>query len=181
MKNERWIDGSVHDDLPFDSLRQMLNINHFIASQANPHVVPLLSLYGARPGLAAALARAGGNIYQHGATELLEILRNQLPGRRLRDQLDKMHAIYSQDYAARDMQIQMPFQPLLYPKMLSNPTPDEFDSFTRMGELATWPRIARIRDRTRLSRMFGNAIGMLMQRIDAARAKARPSPRARRS
>ena len=31
-----------------------------------------------------------------------------------------------------------------------------------MGELATWPRIAMIRDRTRLSRMFGNAIGGLM-------------------
>jgi len=29
-----------------------------------------------------------------------------------------------------------------------------------------------IRDRTHLSRMFGNAIGMLMQRADAARRKS---------
>lgn len=174
MKNERWIDGSVHGDLPFDALRQMLDINHFIASQTNPHVVPLLSLYATRPGLAAALARAGGNIYQNGAAQLFDVLRTQVPGRRLRDQLDKVHAIFNQTYAARDMHIQMPFRPLLYPKMLSNPTPQEFHEFTRMGELAAWPRMAMIRDRTRLSRMFGNAIGMLMQRIDAAGGKALP-------
>ena len=171
MKNELWIDGSVHGDLPFDALRQMLNINHFIASQTNPHVVPLLSLYATRPGLAAALARAGGNMYQHGSAQLLDILRKHLPGRSLREQLDKAHAVYNQTYTGADMYIQMPFRPLLYPKMLTNPDPDEFVSYTRMGELATWPRIAMIRDRTRLSRMFGNAIGQLMNRIDASGSK----------
>ena len=92
-----------------------------------------------------------------------------------------MHAVFNQTYAARAMHIQMPFRPLLYPKMLSNPTPEEFHEFTRMGELAAWPRMAMIRDRTRLSRMFGNAIGMLMQRIEAARAKRAPAPSSRRS
>ena len=171
MKNELWIDGSVHRDLPFDSLRQMLNINHFITSQTNPHVVPLLTLYATRPGLAAALARAGGNIYQHGSAELLDILRKHVPGSRLRSQLDKAHAVYNQNYASLDMHIQMPFRPLLYPKMLSNPSPEEFRSYTRMGELATWPRMEMIRDRTRLSRMFGNAIGVLMMRIDVPAGK----------
>ena len=176
MKNEMWIDGSVHGDLPVDALRQMLNINHFITSQTNPHVVPLLSLYSMRPGLAASLARAGGNIYQHGSAQLLDILRKHAPGRSLRDQLEKAHAIYSQSYAVRDMHIQMPFRPLLYPKMLTNPTPEEFRSYTLMGERATWPRMSMIRDRTRLSRAFGNAIGALMQRTDASAAKAgRPS------
>jgi len=171
MKNELWIDGSVHRDLPFDSLRQMLNINQFITSQTNPHVVPLLTLYATRPGLAAALARAGGNIYQRGSAELLDLLRKQMPGSRLRNQLDKAHAVYNQNYAGTDMHIQMPFKPLLYPRMLTNPSPEEFQSYTRMGELATWPRISMIRDRTRLSRMFGDAIGILMKRIDAHAAK----------
>lgn len=172
MKNERWIDGSVHGDMPFDALRQMLNINHFITSQTNPHVVPLLSLYATRPSLPAAIARAGINMYQHGAAQLLDILRAHAPGRAVRNQLDKAHALYNQTYAARDLHIQMPFRPLLYPRMLSNPSPEEFRRYTRMGELATWPRIAMIRDRTRLSRMFGNAIGVLMRRIDDAGVKA---------
>jgi NTE family protein len=173
MRNERWIDGSVHGDLPFDALRQMLNINHFITSQTNPHVVPLLTLYADRPGLAAALARAGASIYKHGAVQLLDILRRHVPARRLRDQLEKAHAVYNQTYAVRDMHIQMPFKPLLYPQMLTNPTPEGFDNYTRMGELATWPRIAMIRDRTRLSRMFGNAIGELMLRVNASRSEER--------
>ena len=178
MKKELWIDGSVHRDLPFDSLRQMLNINHFIVSQTNPHVVPLLSLYGSRPGLAAAVARAGGNILQHGSAQLLDILRKHAPGDRLRGQLDKAHAISSQSYAETDMHIRMPFRPLLYPRMLTNPSLEEFRSYTRMGELETWPRMAMIRDRTRLSRMFGNAIGMLMQRLKST--NGRPGERSRR-
>jgi NTE family protein len=173
MKKELWIDGSVHRDLPYDSLRQMLNINHFIVSQTNPHVVPLLSLYDSRPGLASALARAGGNMYQHGSAQLLDILRKHAPGSRLRGQLDKAHAIYNQTYAETDMHIRMPFKPLLYPRMLTNPSLDEFRSYTRMGELETWPRIAMIRDRTRLSRMFGNAIGALMDRQKSTVRRAR--------
>lgn len=168
MKNELWIDGSLHGDLPFDALRQILNINHFITSQTNPLVLPMLGLYATRPGLAAALARAGGSIYQRGATELFDILRRHVPGRRLRDQLDKAHAVHNQAYAGIDMHIQMPFQPLLYPKLLSNPTAEEFRGFTRMGETATWPFIAMIRDRTRLSRMFGTAIGTLRARIETS-------------
>jgi NTE family protein len=169
MKNERWIDGSVHGDLPFDALRQMLDINHFITSQTNPHIIPLLSLYATRPGLASSLARAGSNIYLQGSAQLLDILRRHVPVRRLRDQLDKAHAVYNQTYAVRDMHIQMPFQPLLYTRLLSNPTLEEFRGYARMGEVATWPRIGMIRDRTRLSRVFGHAIGKLMQRMNTPR------------
>jgi len=182
MKNERWIDGSVHTDLPFDALRQMLNINHFITSQTNPHVLPLLSMYPTRPGLAAALLRAGSSTYRHGSTQLLDILRRHSPGPGLRRQLDKAHAIYNQTYASTDMHIQMPIRPRLYARMLSNPTLEEFGNYTRMGEAATWPRIPMVRDRTRLSRMFGNAIGTLVRRIDASTRKPagrRPRPRAR--
>jgi TAG lipase/steryl ester hydrolase/phospholipase A2/LPA acyltransferase len=182
MKKERWIDGSVHSDLPFDALRQMLNINHFITSQTNPHVLPLLSMYPTRPGLAAALLRAGSSTYRHGSTQLLDILRRHSPGPGLRRQLDKAHAIYNQTYASTDMHIQMPIRPRLYARMLSNPTLEEFGNYTRMGEAATWPRIPMVRDRTRLSRMFGNAIGALMRRIEASprtSAGRRPRPRAR--
>ena len=181
MKNERWIDGSVHTDLPFDALRQMLNINHFITSQTNPHVLPLLSLSSSRSGLAAALVRAGSSTYQHGSVQLLDILRRHAPGAGLRRQLDKAHAIYNQTYAGTDMHIQLPVRPRLYAKMLSNPTLDEFREYTRMGEVATWPRIPMIRDRTRLSRMFGNAIGVLQRRMAAAPARPRRRQSSRRS
>jgi TAG lipase / steryl ester hydrolase / phospholipase A2 / LPA acyltransferase len=65
--------------------------------------------------------------------------------------------------------------------MLTNPTPEEFRSYTLMGERATWPRMSMIRDRTRLSRAFGNAIGALMRRTDSAAAKAGRPARVRRT
>ena len=39
---QKWIDGSVDNDLPMTRLAEMFNVNHFIVSQVNPHVVPFL-------------------------------------------------------------------------------------------------------------------------------------------
>jgi len=182
LRNERWIDGSVRNDLPFDALRQMLNINHFITSQTNPHVLPLLTMSPAGPGLAAALVRAGGSVYRHVSAQALDILRRHAPGDRLRAQFDKAHGVYSQDYASADMHVQLPVRPRLYAKMLSNPSLEEFGEYTRMGERATWPLIPMIRDRTRLSRMFGDAIGVLMNRMkrQATRSQQRGARKGRR-
>jgi predicted acylesterase/phospholipase RssA len=40
----RWRDGSLELDLPTFLLSEMFNCNHFIVSQTNPHIVPLLNL-----------------------------------------------------------------------------------------------------------------------------------------
>jgi predicted acylesterase/phospholipase RssA len=37
--HHQWIDGSVDGDLPMTRLTEMLNVNHFIMSQVNPHVI----------------------------------------------------------------------------------------------------------------------------------------------
>jgi hypothetical protein len=42
--NRRWRDGSLELDLPTFLLSEMFNCNHFIVSQTNPHIVPLLNL-----------------------------------------------------------------------------------------------------------------------------------------
>src|SRR5712664_3297012 len=42
VPNGGWIDGSVDSDLPMARLAEMFNVNHFIVSQVNPHVVPFL-------------------------------------------------------------------------------------------------------------------------------------------
>jgi TAG lipase / steryl ester hydrolase / phospholipase A2 / LPA acyltransferase len=39
---QRWIDGSVDNDLPMSKLSELFNVNHFIVSQVNPHIVPFL-------------------------------------------------------------------------------------------------------------------------------------------
>lgn len=42
----RWRDGSLQADLPMMQLKELFNVNHFIVSQANPHIAPFLRLKG---------------------------------------------------------------------------------------------------------------------------------------
>jgi predicted acylesterase/phospholipase RssA len=43
MPQNRWIDGSVHEDIPKDRVSRLHNVNHYIVSQTNPYVVPFLN------------------------------------------------------------------------------------------------------------------------------------------
>lgn len=40
----KWSDGSVGTDLPMKRLAELFNINFFIVSQVNPHMIPFLNL-----------------------------------------------------------------------------------------------------------------------------------------
>lgn len=39
----RWRDGSLEEDLPLQTLRELFNVNNFLVSQTNPHIVPILN------------------------------------------------------------------------------------------------------------------------------------------
>ena len=93
--------------------------------------------------------------------------RRHAPYQRVRDTLATAHAVTNQVYAGSDMHIQLPFKPALYAKVLTNPTYQELQEYIRLGQQATWPQIEMIRDRTRLSRLFGTYIGILTRRIEA--------------
>jgi len=49
--------------------------------------------------------------------------------------------------------------------MLSNPDLERLKLYIHLGEQATWPQIAIIRDQTRLSRAFEEVIAELTQRV----------------
>jgi predicted acylesterase/phospholipase RssA len=42
VTGDRWIDGSVENDLPMKRLAEIFNVNHFIVSQVNPHIYPFI-------------------------------------------------------------------------------------------------------------------------------------------
>lgn len=171
MENEHWVDGSVNGDLPFHQLTQMFNINHYITSQANPHVVPFLALQG--HGVLPDLGRMQGNLLRKGSAEVLDVARRHMPDGLLRTAFATAHAVSDQVYAGNDMHIQLPFKPSLYTKVLSNPSLKQFHEYVRLGEQATWPRLPMIRDRTRLSRLFGTCIGLLGERIAGKEQRTR--------
>ncbi|GMP86589.1 hypothetical protein CsSME_00039313 [Camellia sinensis var. sinensis] len=73
----QWRDGSLEIDLPMMQLKELFNVNHFIVSQANPHIAPLLRLkevvraYGGN--FAAKLAHLVEMEVKHRCNQILEL------------------------------------------------------------------------------------------------------------
>ncbi|MFN7146737.1 MAG: DUF3336 domain-containing protein, partial [Myxococcota bacterium] len=150
---ERWADGSIYGDLPKLRLARLHNVNHFIVSQTNPHVAPVLMLKS-RPGV-GAVAGAASFTARSQTTYAADLARRVAPSwsgpvQRL---AERTHALVSQDYRG-DIEIHPRFRPELLAKMVANPTRADLVAFIREGERATWPKIPRIADQTRLGRVF---------------------------
>ncbi|KAL3637192.1 mitogen-activated protein kinase tyrosine protein phosphatase sdp1 [Castilleja foliolosa] len=75
--SRRWRDGSLESDLPMMQLKELFNVNHFIVSQANPHIAPLLRVkeivraYGGN--FAAKLAHLTEMEVKHRCNQILEL------------------------------------------------------------------------------------------------------------
>lgn len=152
MPSNRWVDGSLSSDLPMLRLARLHNVNHYIVSQTNPHVVPFLAKEGARgvvPFVRDLVAGTGKNTID---------LAQQHFGRRAPGRLIKqVNAITSQRYTG-DITITPKYTPATYTRVLANPTLEEMRRYIAAGERATWPTIERIRIQTSISRTFEDCI-----------------------
>ena len=164
MPTERWIDGSLHGDVPMLRLSRLHNVNHSIVSQANPHVVPFIP-QGRYNGPIALAWNMLSSMAQAQAAEVLAASRDLWRSSPAQGLLEGAHAMTTQRYLG-DINIQFPFRPALYRKMISNPDMDGLNLYIRLGEQATWPQIAIIRDQTRLSRAFEEVIALLARRLE---------------
>lgn len=154
LEAERWTDGSLHGDLPKQRLSRLHNVNHFIVSQTNPHVLPLLGATNRRGplGVAAGLLRSTARLQGAYATDLAR--RATGPGAGpLQLAAQQLHHVVSQDYRG-DIDLHPRFQPALYRKVVSNPTRADLAAFILEGERSVWPRAARIDAETRIGRAF---------------------------
>ncbi len=168
IETERWVDGSVSGDLPKIRLSRLHNANHFIVSQCNPHILPFVQLKGRRGlmptlgGLAAGAARTQG-------AHVADLLRRASGHGPLRALSDPLYTALTQDYTG-DIDVHPRLHPTLYRKIVSNPTPQDLDWFINEGQRAVWPRLAMIRDHTRIGRTFRRVVARL-------RAQAPPGDR----
>ncbi len=167
MSTETWIDGTVHGDLPRERLARLHNVNQTIVSQANPHVIPFITHRKER-GVRAFAKRAVSSFVHTAAAEVLDIGRHMLNGTALSPLLGQAHAVAAQTYLG-DINIHFPFRPAAYLDVVSNPGPEGLSNYIKLGERATWPRIAMIRDLTRISRVFPQCIEVIKGCIGADR------------
>ncbi|PYH93539.1 patatin family phospholipase [Aspergillus ellipticus CBS 707.79] len=165
--HRQFIDGSVDGDLPMTRLSEMFNVNHFIVSQVNPHVVPFLPKDdGPDKQLQATLSTPG---WLHTMTHLAkdEVLHRMTVLSELGifpTSFTKTISIVNQKYSG-DINI---YPEVLYsnvPVMLKNPTTDFMLKACISGERATWPKLGRIRNHCAIELALDSAIQKMRARV----------------
>ena len=158
MGTETWIDGSLKGDLPMLRLSRLHNVNHFIVSQANPHVAPLRRITRRRgaPGVSGIVASSLRTQVAH-QLELARDLTRRTP---LYNTLDVAQSLAGQPYGG-DIDIHPRFRPVALLRAMSNISHEELLQHIGEGERATWPMLARIHDQTCVSRALYAAIRSL--------------------
>jgi len=152
IDTERWIDGSFGGDLPMVRIGRLHNVNHFVVSQTNPHVLPFIgSNRKGMKGFAVRMATAPVRRQVLPALEVARKVASMTPAGR---SMDLLLSLADQAYAG-DIDIHPRFEPLQYRKLLKNPSADDLAHFVLEGERATWPKLAMIRDHTRIARCLG--------------------------
>ena len=161
LPNERWVDGTFQGDLPTQRLARLFNVNHTIVSQVNPHVVPFLVSRDGR-GLASTLADFTLSSLRAQTVQAMKVWQARIRDDRLHNRVEHARLLADQAYKG-DTTIHPPISLWMYRRMLSNPTPADLRQYIRLGERATWPAVALIRNQTRIAREVGRAL----ERLDA--------------
>lgn len=178
MRSKRWVDGSLANDLPMLRLARLHNVNHFIVSQTNPHVVPFMQEHHRirRRGVVSFMRE----IALVASRDLLKVTREHLHGYGPRRMADALNDIIQQRYSG-DVNIFPSHTPRQLMRMFSNLTEPELQRFIREGERRTWPRIERVRITTRISRTLDDCLELLKaaqrEKLEASRRRPRGVPR----
>ena len=166
---QRWIDGSVDNDLPMTRLAEMFNVNHFIVSQVNPHVIPFLAKddeYVTRdaqiegntgPGWVYTLTNLAKDEVLHRMHVLAEL--GIFP-----NLVTKARSILSQKYSG-DITILPDIDYRDFPRILKNPTSAFMVQACLSGERATWPKMSRIKNHCAVELELDAAVQTLRARV----------------
>ncbi|PGH14678.1 hypothetical protein AJ79_02844 [Helicocarpus griseus UAMH5409] len=163
----RWIDGSVDHDLPMSRLSEMFNVNHFIVSQANPHVlhfIPQEEVF-----LTDVVERHLNSSWMRLVTGVIGeegLHRVQLLSEFgvLTNALKKLKSVMTQTYHG-DINILPQVPRDVFPGTFKNPTTEYMIQACLSGERATWPKLARIRNHCSIEVALDTAVQIMRARV----------------
>lgn len=173
MPSKRWQDGTLRSDLPMLRIARLHNVNHYIVSQTNPHVVPFMKDDRARNStglvsLVSELARSSYGVY---SKHIVETARHRMDPEGWWRVAEKLLALTNQRFSG-DINIFPSQHPKKLMRMLSSPTEEDMRHFIRSGERRTWPQIERIRNSSVISRTFEACLQRMKDRGETRRDKA---------
>ena len=170
MQAERWVDGSIHGDVPMMSLGRFHNVNHFIVSQANPHIVPFARLESST-GVVPMVIDVTTSGLRAQIRQTLNLGRRRVAAPLWRSPFEWAHAITHQPHTG-DITIHPNMSLSSLTRVMKNPTLAELKGFILAGERATWPQLALIRCQTRISRSMSRCIERLERRMQWGSARS---------
>ncbi|KAJ3397522.1 hypothetical protein HDU92_007185 [Lobulomyces angularis] len=131
----KWIDGSVESDLPMARITELFGVNHFIVSQVNPHVLPVMKAFSLP--LVKTTSYLLWSEVSHWIQQAIEL---GLPG----NILQRAQSMVRQRYTG-DITI-IPSIPLSnLTEIMGNPNPELILYYSLLGEAATYKLIGRIK------------------------------------
>lgn len=158
----KWNDGSLQSDLPMLRLRRLHNVNHFVVSQTNPHVIPFMNRKtpDETRGLIGAARQFAFSTALHSTKNIVNFARANLPVERVRRQLDAVSSILDQDY--RGNVTIFPQNSLWrFMRVTSNPKLEDVKRFILEGERATWARMSQVRNQVLISQALDRCLERL--------------------
>ncbi|XP_068660561.1 triacylglycerol lipase SDP1-like isoform X2 [Aristolochia californica] len=166
----RWRDGSLEIDLPMMQLKELFNVNHFIVSQANPHIAPLLRLkdlvraYGGN--FAAKLAHLVEMEVKHRCSQVLEL---GFP-------LGGLAKLFAQEWEG-DVTVVMPATLAQYSKLIQNPSHGELQKAANQGRRCTWEKLSAIKANCSIELALDECVALLnhMRRLKRSAERAAAS------
>ena len=149
---EKWVDGSVSDDMPAKRLARLYGVNHYVVSQTNPHVIPFVTDSKRRQDTIGVWKDAGTKTARALVNASATTLEKPLSLSPALSRVTNLWlSVINQDYVG-DINI-LPANRYFNPfRVLAFLTENEIRDLVRAGEHATWPKVEMIRVQTRISR-----------------------------
>jgi len=150
MKARRWRDGSLEEDLPMRGLAEMFNVNYFICSQTNPHIVPALNI---KRRLNRTFSDLMEHEFKHRCKQLHMLLPEWLPG-------GYWLKVLSQPWEG-DVTMVLPSMVWQIRKAISNPSKEELYESLKQGEAVTWAKLSAIQAACGIELTFDRCLAMV--------------------
>ncbi len=163
LKNRKFLDGSIGDDLPIRRLTRLYGVNHSIVSLVNPLVLPFVTRRARQGSDIASITRQfATRMFKETTNYSIEMLQKGIPSDNINFAIDKLQAVMMQEYRG-DITLIPPRSLAHLFSLARNFSPGEEANFVETGMRMTWPCLEMIKNTTAISRTFRSCLERLRQ------------------